>query len=73
MRLAARQSIVCCLGGEAVWCALHDGVEGRVCGVDALEASGHDLTIRGDSYRLREKRRAGLLQKAGPAPEPTAS
>jgi hypothetical protein len=24
------------------------------------------ITIRGDSYRLREKRRAGLLQKAGP-------
>ncbi|MBB2162791.1 ATP-binding protein, partial [Gluconacetobacter sacchari] len=22
-------------------------------------------TIRGDSYRLREKRRSGLLQKAG--------
>ncbi|BCH19115.1 hypothetical protein MesoLjLa_59660 [Mesorhizobium sp. L-2-11] len=27
------------------------------------------ITIRGDSYRLREKRRSGLLQKAGPAPE----
>jgi DNA replication protein DnaC len=26
------------------------------------------ITIRGDSYRLREKRRSGLLQKAGPAP-----
>ncbi len=25
------------------------------------------ITIRGDSYRLREKRRSGLLQKAGPA------
>jgi DNA replication protein DnaC len=24
------------------------------------------ITIRGDSYRLREKRRSGLLQKAGP-------
>ncbi len=23
------------------------------------------ITIRGDSYRLREKRRSGLLQKAG--------
>ena len=27
------------------------------------------ITIRGDSYRLREKRRSGLLQKAGPAPQ----
>jgi DNA replication protein DnaC len=25
------------------------------------------ITIRGDSYRLREKRRSGLLQKAGAA------
>ena len=32
------------------------------------------ITIRGDSYRLREKRRSGLLQKAGSAqaePKPT--
>jgi DNA replication protein DnaC len=28
------------------------------------------ITIRGDSYRLREKRRSGLLQKAGAAREP---
>ena len=28
------------------------------------------ITIRGDSYRLREKRRSGLLQKAGTALEP---
>jgi len=28
------------------------------------------ITIRGDSYRLREKRRSGLLQKAGPTLEP---
>jgi DNA replication protein DnaC len=27
------------------------------------------VTIRGDSYRLKEKRRAGLLQKQSPAPE----
>ena len=27
------------------------------------------ITIRGDSYRLREKRRSGLLQKAGPTLE----
>jgi DNA replication protein DnaC len=29
------------------------------------------VTIRGDSYRLKEKRRSGLLQKAG-ATEPSA-
>lgn len=29
------------------------------------------ITIRGDSYRLREKRRFGLLQKAGPTLENT--
>jgi len=27
------------------------------------------ITIRGDNYRLREKRRSGLLQKTGPALE----
>ena len=27
------------------------------------------ITIRGDSYRLREKRRSGLLQKVGPSSE----
>jgi DNA replication protein DnaC len=27
------------------------------------------ITIRGDSYRLREKRRSGLLQRAGSVPE----
>jgi DNA replication protein DnaC len=27
------------------------------------------ITIRGDSYRLREKRRSGLLQKTAPALE----
>ena len=29
------------------------------------------INIRGDSYRLREKRRSGLLQKAGPTLENT--
>jgi len=35
----------------------------------------HSITvnIRGDSYRLREKRRSGLLQKAAAAPAATAS
>ena len=31
------------------------------------------ITIRGDSYRLREKRRSGLLQKAGSALDNTAT
>ncbi len=37
--------------------------------LDRLLHHSHVITIRGDSYRLREKRRAGLLQKAGPALE----
>jgi DNA replication protein DnaC len=36
--------------------------------LDRLLHHSHVLTIRGDSYRLREKRRSGLL-KATPAPE----
>ena len=40
--------------------------------LDRLLHHSHVVTIRGDSYRLREKRRAGLLQKAGSAPEPRA-
>ena len=35
--------------------------------LDRLLHHSHVITIRGDSYRLREKRRSGLLQKAGPA------
>ena len=35
--------------------------------LDRLLHHSHAITIRGDSYRLREKRRAGLLQKASPA------
>jgi hypothetical protein len=34
--------------------------------LDRLLHHSHVLTIRGDSYRLREKRRSGLL-KATPA------
>ncbi len=37
--------------------------------LDRLLHHSHVITIRGDSYRLREKRRSGLLQKAA-APEP---
>jgi DNA replication protein DnaC len=31
--------------------------------LDRLLHHAHVLTIRGDSYRLKEKRRSGLLQK----------
>ncbi len=36
--------------------------------LDRLLHHSHVITIRGDSYRLREKRRSGLLQKPAPAP-----
>ena len=35
--------------------------------LDRLLHRSHVVTIRGDSYRLREKRRAGLLGQAAPA------
>jgi len=35
--------------------------------LDRLLHHSHVLTIRGDSSRLREKRRSGLLQKSVPA------
>ena len=37
--------------------------------LDRLLHHSHVLTIRGDSYRLRAKRRSGLLQKTAPTPE----
>ena len=40
--------------------------------LDRLLHHSHVVTIRGDSYRLREKRRSGLLQKPAPAPQPTS-
>ena len=40
--------------------------------LDRLLHHSHVITIRGDSYRLREKRRSGLLQKAGAVREPIA-
>ena len=36
--------------------------------LDRLLHHSHVLAIRGDSYRLAEKRRSGLLQKAAAAP-----
>jgi hypothetical protein len=41
--------------------------------LDRLLHHSHVITIRGDSYRLREKRRSGLLQKAAASPAPTTS
>jgi DNA replication protein DnaC len=41
--------------------------------LDRLLHHSQVITIRGDSYRLREKRRAGLLQTASPALEQTLS
>ncbi|MCB8840246.1 IS21-like element helper ATPase IstB [Aurantimonas sp. VKM B-3413] len=35
--------------------------------LDRLLHHSHVITIRGESYRLREKRRSGLLQRAAPA------
>jgi hypothetical protein len=35
--------------------------------LDRLLHHSHVITIRGDSYRLKEKRRSGLLQKASVA------
>jgi hypothetical protein len=32
--------------------------------LDRLLHHSHVITIRGDSYRLKEKRRSGLLQRA---------
>lgn len=38
--------------------------------LDRLLHHSHVITIRGDSYRLREKRRSGLLQRPDAAPQP---
>ena len=41
--------------------------------LDRLLHHSHVITIRGDSYRLRAKRRAGLVNQAGSEPVPPAS
>lgn len=41
--------------------------------LDRLLHHSHVVTIRGDSYRLREKRRSGLLQKPAAALEPATA
>ena len=38
--------------------------------LDRLLHHSHVITIRGDSYRLREKRRSGLLKATSTQPEP---
>ena len=38
--------------------------------LDRLLHHSHVITICGDSYRLREKRHSGLLQKSPAAPQP---
>jgi len=40
--------------------------------LDRLLHHSHVITIRGDSYRLREKRRSGLLKAPAAAPTMTA-
>ena len=39
--------------------------------LDRLLHHSHVITIRGDSYRLREKRRSGLVQRPRATPEET--
>ena len=39
--------------------------------LDRLLHHSHVITIRGESYRLREKRRSGLVHKAGTTPKET--
>ena len=41
--------------------------------LDRLLHYSHVITIRGDSYRLKEKRRAGLMQKQTPLATPAAA
>ena len=41
--------------------------------LDRLLHHSHVLTIRGDSYRLREKRRSGLLKAAQVTPDATVA
>jgi hypothetical protein len=38
--------------------------------LDRLLHHSHVITIRGDSYRLRAKRRSGLISQKAAAPEP---
>jgi DNA replication protein DnaC len=41
--------------------------------LDRLLHHSHVITIRGDSYRLREKRRSGLLKATAAAPQPATA
>lgn len=55
----------CALGGE--WGTLFGHTVVATAMVDRLLHHSHVLTIRGDSYRLREKRRSGLFKSAAEA------
>ncbi len=41
--------------------------------LDRLLHHSHVVTIRGDSYRLKEKRRSGLLRSSTPEPVTAAA
>ena len=49
------------------WSAIFNDAVVATAILDRMLHHSHVITIRGESYRLREKRRSGLLQKAGPA------
>ena len=39
--------------------------------LDRLLHHSHTINIKGESYRLKDKRKAGLIAKAAPAPAQT--
>jgi hypothetical protein len=41
--------------------------------LDRMLHHSHVITIRGDSYRLRTKRRSGLVNQAGANPQPASN
>ena len=49
------------------WCGVFGNAVAATAILDRLLHHSHVLTIRGDSYRLREKRRSGLLKASQPA------
>ena len=50
----------------------HDNVLATAV-LDRLLHHSHTINIKGDSYRLKDKRKAGLLAKAAPAPVTAAT
>jgi hypothetical protein len=59
----------------ASWCTVFGDPVVATAILDRLLRYSTVITICGDSYRLREERRAGLFQKTSPAlePQPDAS